>query len=273
MVHIQDLIENSDPCLSIISKQCSFTSDPSTLLESSIHPDMRIQCNLLSLFLLGLVVTSMVEASRRKRHKKKKGKKVKQEKQTIPLPPPSLMMTQQGQKMKFLFLKLPLGNLGKGATMTMVQLSKTSNHLFFSIDDPYGSLPSLLSQVSTTSDLSFLNPSLGTGFVSSFSTLKLESSKQNDGKINIDTIHSSSSPSSSLSSASESNVAQDVIDALEENGFESIKRDWRKWEHRKDLFDHVVMKSVEFIIGFINQVEKLKRPTLAALFIKRSDDS
>ena len=31
------------------------------------------------------------------------------------------------------------------------------------------------------------------------------------------------------------------------------------------------MKSVEFIIGFINQVENAKRRTLAALFIKRPD--
>ena len=44
-----------------------------------------------------------------------------------------------------------------------------------------------------------------------------------------------------------------------------------EWEHRKDLFDHVVMKSVEFIAGFINQVEDAKRPTLAALFIKRPE--
>src|ERR1700722_13105538 len=72
--------------------------------------------------------------------------------------------------------------------------------------------------------------------------------------------------------ASESGVAQDVIDALEEPGFESTKNDWRKWQHRKDLFDHVVMKSVEFIIGFINQAKNLKGPTLAALFIKRSDE-
>ena len=34
----------------------------------------------------------------------------------------------------------------------------------------------------------------------------------------------------------------------------------------------MVMKSVEFIIGFINQVEYVKRHTLAALFIKRSDE-
>ena len=70
-------------------------------------------------------------------------------------------------------------------------------------------------------------------------------------------------------------MAPDVIEALSESekakGFESIKRDWEKWEDRKDLFDHVVMKSVEFIVGFINQVEDAKRPTLAALFIKRPD--
>src|ERR1700722_5020765 len=72
--------------------------------------------------------------------------------------------------------------------------------------------------------------------------------------------------------ASESGVAQDVIKALEEPGFESIEDDWRKWQHRDDLFDHVVAKSVEFIIGFINQVKNLKGPTLAALFIKRFDE-
>ena len=72
--------------------------------------------------------------------------------------------------------------------------------------------------------------------------------------------------------ASESGVAQDVIEALEQPGFGRIKDDWKKWRDRKDLFDHVVMKSVEFITGFINQVENLKRPTLAALFIKRSDE-
>ena len=58
---------------------------------------------------------------------------------------------------------------------------------------------------------------------------------------------------------------------LKRNGFESIKRDWRKWKDRNDLFDHVVTKSVEFIVGFINQVEDAKIPTLAALFIKRPD--
>ena len=78
--------------------------------------------------------------------------------------------------------------------------------------------------------------------------------------------------SSSLSYASESNVKEDVIEALGEDGFEGIKNDWNKWENRKDLFDHVVMKSVEFIAGFINQVGNAKIPTLAALFIKRSDE-
>ena len=58
--------------------------------------------------------------------------------------------------------------------------------------------------------------------------------------------------------ASESGVKEDVIKAVEENGFESIKSDWRKWKDRNDLFDHVVMKSVEFIAGFINQVERFK---------------
>ena len=71
--------------------------------------------------------------------------------------------------------------------------------------------------------------------------------------------------------ASESGVAQDVIKAVEEDGFGRIRDDWYKWQHRNDLFDHVVMKSVEFIVGFINQVENARKLTLAALFIKRSD--
>ena len=62
---------------------------------------------------------------------------------------------------------------------------------------------------------------------------------------------------------------EDVIKALEEDGFVSIKSDWKKWEYRNDLFDYVVMKGIEFIVGFINQVEWAKRRTLAALFIKR----
>ena len=70
--------------------------------------------------------------------------------------------------------------------------------------------------------------------------------------------------------ASES-VAPDVIEALGEPKFESIKRDWEKWSDRKDLFDYVVTKSVKFIAGFIDQVKDAKGPTLAALFFKRPD--
>ena len=58
-----------------------------------------------------------------------------------------------------------------------------------------------------------------------------------------------------------------------ERGFESIKRDWGKWQYRNDLFDEVVTRSVEFIAGFINQVGILKIPTLAALFIKRPGEA
>ena len=71
--------------------------------------------------------------------------------------------------------------------------------------------------------------------------------------------------------ASESGMKEDVIEVVEEEGFESIKKDWEKWEKRNDLFDYVIMKSVEFIIGFIKKVDELKRPVLAALFIKRPD--
>ena len=70
----------------------------------------------------------------------------------------------------------------------------------------------------------------------------------------------------------ERNVKGDVVKAVEENGFEGIRRNWKKWWNRKDLFDYVVTKDVEFIIGFINQVDSAKKPTLAALFIKRPDD-
>ena len=70
-------------------------------------------------------------------------------------------------------------------------------------------------------------------------------------------------------------MAQDVIEALRrarrQKDLKVSREIWEKWENRKDLFDHVVMKSVEFIIGFINQVEDAKRPTLAALFLKRPD--
>src|ERR1700722_6428692 len=72
--------------------------------------------------------------------------------------------------------------------------------------------------------------------------------------------------------ASMSGVKEDVIKAVEEDGFVSIKRDWEKWQYRIDLFDHVVTKSVEFIVEFINQVWRAKSPIFAALFMKRSDE-
>jgi hypothetical protein len=68
-------------------------------------------------------------------------------------------------------------------------------------------------------------------------------------------------------------VKEDVTEVVEEDGFENIKQLWyEKWINRNDLFDHVVTKSVEFIVGFINQVWRAKRPTLAALFIKRFEE-
>ena len=73
--------------------------------------------------------------------------------------------------------------------------------------------------------------------------------------------------------ASESDVAQDVIDALNEEGFVSIRRDfWKHWCDRKDLFDSVVMRDIEFIIGFIKQVDYAQERILAALFVKRPDE-
>ena len=71
--------------------------------------------------------------------------------------------------------------------------------------------------------------------------------------------------------ASESNVKGDVIEAVGEDGFVSIKGDWETWKKRNDLFDYVVMEDPDFIIRFINYVGMAKRRTLAALFIKRSD--
>src|ERR1700722_4085635 len=163
---------------------------------------MRIQCKLLSLFLLGLVlISSIVEGSRKKKNKKKKNKKLKG---IGKHPPPS---------------------------STLLDDSAVAEH------EP------LIPPAPIIPDSSF-HHSIGT----------------------------SSSSASSLSSPSENNVEEDVIEAVEENGFVSIKRDWEKWKDRKDLFDYVVTKSVEFIIGFINQVRDLTRPTLAALFIKRSDE-
>ena len=43
-----------------------------------------------------------------------------------------------------------------------------------------------------------------------------------------------------------------------DKGFKSLQGKLLKWHNRNDLFDYVVMKSVEFIAGFINQVEECK---------------
>ena len=68
-------------------------------------------------------------------------------------------------------------------------------------------------------------------------------------------------------------MAQDVIDALGEEGFVSIRRDfWKHWCDRKDLFDCVVMKDIEFIIGFIKQVDYAQERVLAAMFVKRPSE-
>ena len=116
---------------------------------------MRIQCNLLSLFLLGLVTSSIVEASGGKKlSKKKKVRKVK--------------------------------GIGKHPTPSSI----------LDDDSAVASNEVPVLPVSTTLDSSFQQ------------------------SIDI------SSSNSSSSSVSESNVAQDVIKAVEEDGFESIKRDW-----------------------------------------------
>src|ERR1700722_19539790 len=162
---------------------------------------MHIQFNLLSLFLLGLVlISSMVEASGGKKQKKKV-KKVK--------------------------------GIGKHSppSSTLLDDSAVAEH------EP------LIPPVPIIPDSSFHH-----------------------------SIDTSSSSASSLSSPSENNVEEDVIEAVEEDGFVSINEYWYKWKDRNDLFDYVVTKSVEFIIGFINQVGNLKISTLAALFIIRSDE-
>jgi hypothetical protein len=66
-------------------------------------------------------------------------------------------------------------------------------------------------------------------------------------------------------------VKKNVVRALEEDGFEGIKSDWwENWWNCNDLCDYVVMKSVDFIVDFLNQVEYARIHTLAVLFIKRS---
>ena len=70
--------------------------------------------------------------------------------------------------------------------------------------------------------------------------------------------------------ASENGVKKMSLRHLERMDLENQEK-YEILGKRTDLFDYVVTKSVEFIVGFINQVGNAKRPTLAALFIKRSD--
>ena len=71
--------------------------------------------------------------------------------------------------------------------------------------------------------------------------------------------------------ASGRSFERDGIMALKQQSeFESTKN-WREWKRRMNLYDKVVTRSVRFIAGFINQFKWTKRPTLAALFIKRLD--
>ena len=62
--------------------------------------------------------------------------------------------------------------------------------------------------------------------------------------------------------AGESEVAQDIIDALGEEGFVSIKRDWTKWENRTDLFDHVIRKTSSSSLGSSSKLMEQRNPLL-----------
>ena len=86
--------------------------------------------------------------------------------------------------------------------------------------------PSAPFQVSLTCDLSLYH-TLKIGSVSSLSTLKFESSNEMDEEMNVDTIHSPPS----FSSASGNSLAQGINKALDEEGFMSIKKDWKHWKN------------------------------------------
>src|ERR1700722_12950328 len=106
MAHIQDLIEKFDPCLIIISKQCSFPSDPSTLVES--HPSIltcissAIHCHSSCWDLLSL--PWLLRHREGRDHLKGRGLKRGKEEVNVPIHPSS-MMIWQWQKAKFLFLQ------------------------------------------------------------------------------------------------------------------------------------------------------------------------
>ena len=71
--------------------------------------------------------------------------------------------------------------------------------------------------------------------------------------------------------ASESGVLkEDVIEALEEEVFKSIKRDLRKWARRTDLFDHVVTKECR-VYFWIHQIKLTARTDALLLHCSSRD--
>ena len=69
--------------------------------------------------------------------------------------------------------------------------------------------------------------------------------------------------------ASADDVASDVIKVVDRKKFEEIRRSWEHWRDRKDLFNYVVTKRIDFIVEFIQQIYDSKRRILEALFDKR----
>ena len=57
-----------------------------------------------------------------------------------------------------------------------------------------------------------------------------------------------------------------VIEALEEKGFVSIQRDWGKWKYCNDLFDHLITRNLDFIVGFLNQIKDAKNHTCCTAY-------
>ena len=122
---------------------------------------MRIQCNLLPFFFLGIVVTSMVEASRGKGNNKKNGKKRKKQ----PSPLPSILDDDWAvAEHEVLVSQVLTGQSGKGEHDDNDSISKTPDSSSFlslnSLSAKRDGSPSVLSQVSATSDLppSVLHP-------------------------------------------------------------------------------------------------------------------
>ena len=71
--------------------------------------------------------------------------------------------------------------------------------------------------------------------------------------------------------ASADDVASDVIKVVDRKKFEEIRRGWEHWRGRKDLFNYVITKSIDFIVEFIRQIYDSKRRILEALFDKKPE--